>query len=156
MYQNLVKTYASIGESDDVYIKAAQKLNNGISSDELAKRITITPVTNTQLLTVTATGGSAKEALDSVTAVTDSFMEVSNTVYPAGDIRTVNKGKLPKAPAKPNKKLNIAIGFFLGLMISVGLAFAMDYMDNTVESIEDIKRNFDLPIIGTIPLEQEN
>ena len=33
MYQNLVKTYASIGESDDVYIKAAQKLNNGISLD---------------------------------------------------------------------------------------------------------------------------
>jgi len=156
MYQNLVKTYASIGESDDVYIKAAQKLNNGISSDELAKNITITPITSTQLLTVTATGGTAKEALDSVTAVTDSFIEVSNSVYPAGDIRTVNKGKLPKAPAKPNKKLNIAIGFFLGLMISAGLAFVMDYMDNTVESVEDIKRNFDLPIIGTIPLEQEN
>lgn len=156
MYQNLVKTYANIGRSDNVYIKAAEKLNNGISQDVLAKSITIAPIEDTQMLTITAVGKSPKETLNSLEAVTASFIEVSDTVYPAGDIRIVNDGKLPRSPIKPDKKFNITIGFLLGIIVSIGLIFLLDYFDDTVESIEDIKRNFDLPILGTIQMEEKN
>ncbi|AGK95869.1 YveK family protein [Clostridium pasteurianum] len=156
MYQNLVKTYANIALSDKIYSEAAEKLNNTISADELAKSTTIEPIQDTQMLTVTVHGTSPTKTLDSIKSITGSFIEVANSVYPAGDIRIVNQGKLPKAPIKPNKKFNIIVGFLIGILISIGLIFLLDYFDDTVESIEDIKRNFDLPILGTIQMEEKS
>lgn len=156
MYQNLVKTYANIGLSDKIYSEAAEKLNNTISAGELAKNTTIEPIEDTQMLTVTVNGTSPTKTLDSINSITSSFIEVANNVYPAGDIRIVNEGELPKAPIKPNKKFNIIVGFLIGILISIGLIFLLDYFDDTVESIEDIKRNFDLPILGTIQMEEKS
>lgn len=155
MYQNLIKTYANIGKSDDVYSEAAVNLENGISADRLNKSITITPITDTQLLTISAKGKSPKDALDIVTAVSESFVKVSNNVYPAGDIRILNKGKLEGIPVSPNKKLNIGVGFLIGVVISFGLIILLDYFDSTIKSEEDIKKYFQLPVLGVIEIEKD-
>jgi len=51
---------------------------------------------------------------------------------------------------KPNKKLNIAIAFILGLMVSVGLAFLLEYLDNRLRTEDDVQRYLKLPILGVI------
>lgn len=155
MYQTLTKTYATIGASDDVYSKASQKLNNVIAADKLVKRITITPQTGTQIITVSAKGDSPEEALNIVTAVSASFIEVSNSVFPSGDIRIVNNGKASQAPISPKKAQNLAIGFGVGLILSIGLILIMDYNNNTFENIDDIKAFTDIPVLGVIQLEEE-
>lgn len=154
MYENIVKTYANIGSSDVVYDKASQKLNNSISSDNLAKVVKITPVDNTQILTITADGKNPQQVLNIVQATSEAFISVSKDVYPAADIKIVNKAKLPKAPIKPEKLKNIAIGFFVGLIFSVGLVILLDRFDNTLESVEDIKRYTELPVLGMIQFDE--
>jgi capsular polysaccharide biosynthesis protein len=52
---------------------------------------------------------------------------------------------------KPNKKLNIAVAFLLGLMASVALAFVLEFLDNTIKNPEDVARYLDLPVMGVIP-----
>jgi capsular polysaccharide biosynthesis protein len=52
---------------------------------------------------------------------------------------------------KPNKKLNIAVAFLLGLMASVALAFVLEFLDNTIKNPEDVARHLDLPLMGIIP-----
>lgn len=156
MYQNLVKTYANIGRSDKIYSTAAEKLNNTISSDELAKRTVIEAVKDTQMLTVTVYGTSPTKSLESIKAITDSFIQVADNVYPAGDIRVVDEGKVPQYPIKPDKKFNIIVGFLIGIMLSIVLIFIVDHFDDKIEGIEDIKKKFDLPIVGSIYMEEKN
>ncbi|TEB13918.1 cryptic autophosphorylating protein tyrosine kinase Etk [Pelotomaculum sp. FP] len=52
---------------------------------------------------------------------------------------------------KPNKQMNIAVAFLLGLMASVALAFALEFLDNTIKNPEDVARHLDLPVMGMIP-----
>lgn len=125
-----------------MYINAAKKLNDGTSPDKLAQSTNIAPIDQTQMLTITTQGKSPKAALNSLIAVTDSFIEVSDSIYPAGDIKVVNRGKLSNVPSKPDKKFNITIGFLLGIIISIGLIFSLEYFDNTVKKDRGYQRNF--------------
>jgi len=47
--------------------------------------------------------------------------------------------------------MNIGIAFLLGLMISVGLAFLLEFMDNTFKTKEQLQEILGIPVIGTIP-----
>lgn len=66
------------------------------------------------------------------------------------DVWVIEEAELPKIPAKPNKKRNILLSLILGLFGGIGLAFFLEYLDNTVKSPEDIEERFDIPVIGTI------
>jgi uncharacterized protein involved in exopolysaccharide biosynthesis len=74
-----------------------------------------------------------------------------NEAMELGDIRVIDEARIPKSPIKPNKKLNLAIGGILGLMLGVMLIFFMEYMDNTIKTEEDIERTLGLPVLGLIP-----
>lgn len=58
---------------------------------------------------------------------------------------------VPSSPIKPNKKLNVAVATVLGLMVSVLLAFAVEYLDNTFRSAEDLERHLRLPVLAVVP-----
>lgn len=68
------------------------------------------------------------------------------------NVWVLDKATLPKFPASPRKKRNLALAIVLGLFGGVGLAFFFEYLDNTVKSPEDIEDRFDIPVIGTIGL----
>jgi uncharacterized protein involved in exopolysaccharide biosynthesis len=74
-----------------------------------------------------------------------------NEAMELGDIRVIDEARIPKDPIKPNKKLNLAIGGILGLMLGVMLTFFMEYMDNTIKTTDDIERYLGLPVLGLIP-----
>ncbi|MBT7579461.1 MAG: polysaccharide biosynthesis tyrosine autokinase [Candidatus Marinimicrobia bacterium] len=51
---------------------------------------------------------------------------------------------------KPNKKMNLLLGIFLGLSFGIGIAFAREFLDNTVKAVEHLERK-GLTILGIIP-----
>ena len=71
--------------------------------------------------------------------------------YDTGSIQVMDGAKIPQRPIKPNKTLNVAIAFFIGLVASLGLTFALEYMDSTLKTEENINRYLDIPVIGIIP-----
>ena len=82
----------------------------------------------------------------------ESYQEARiNEAMDLGDIRIIDEARIPKNPIKPNKKLNLAIGGILGLMLGVMLTFFMEYMDNTIKTTDDIERYLGLPVLGLIP-----
>ena len=56
-----------------------------------------------------------------------------------------------KTPVKPNKPVNIALGIFFGLIMGIGLAFFIEYLDTSVKTIDDVERIFQAPVLGVIP-----
>ena len=55
-------------------------------------------------------------------------------------------------PQCVNERLNIAIGFVLGIMIGVFIVFLREYFDNTIKTREDVERHLGLPLIGSVPV----
>ena len=55
-----------------------------------------------------------------------------------------------QSPIKPNPMLNVIIAFAFGLMASVGLAFLIEYLDNTVKKEEDVENLLGLPVLGIV------
>lgn len=155
MYQKLIKTYASIAKSDLVTDRTAKKMNSDLTGKEIKESITVTPQPDTQILVIKCENRDAKTARDVVNAVADAFIIESQRIYPTDNINVMDIAKLPQNPVKPKKVLNVAIAFFVGLMASVGLAFLLEYMDNTIKTEEDVERILNLPVLGLIPKNQE-
>jgi capsular exopolysaccharide synthesis family protein len=51
----------------------------------------------------------------------------------------------------PPRVRNILIALLLSLAAGIGLAFLLDYLDDTLKSIEDVDRHIHLPTLGLIP-----
>jgi succinoglycan biosynthesis transport protein ExoP len=56
-----------------------------------------------------------------------------------------------KDPVRPNKPLNITLGLIFGLIMGIGLAFFIEYLDTSVKTIDDVERAFQAPVLGVIP-----
>ncbi len=67
------------------------------------------------------------------------------------NIRIMERALPPTAPFKPRTKFNLMIGFFFGLMLGVGGALFLDYLDNTISTSGDLERLVSLPILASIP-----
>ena len=152
MYQNLIKTYSQIAQSDLVAQGALDKLQSNLTLEQIKGSITVTPQTQTQILIISTQGKNPEEVFKVINAVSTSFIESSKKVYPTGgDIQVMDKAKMPINPISPNKTRNLAIGFLLGLMLSVGLTISLEFFDNTIKSESDAEKYLDLPVLGVIP-----
>ncbi|MCJ7581974.1 MAG: polysaccharide biosynthesis tyrosine autokinase [Candidatus Aminicenantes bacterium] len=67
------------------------------------------------------------------------------------NIKIIDPALIPSKPFSPNKKRNIIMSLILGLFIGTGLAFFVDYMDNTVKGPEEVEKLVGLPSLGVIP-----
>lgn len=67
------------------------------------------------------------------------------------NISIVQPASYPIRPVRPKKLLNIALGFFLGILGGIGLAFISEYMDHTFKKPEDIQQKLNLPTLAAIP-----
>mgnify|MGYP005835070583 CR=1 FL=1 len=51
----------------------------------------------------------------------------------------------------PRPLRNGVLAFFLGLILGVGLAFLVEYLDDTLHTREDFEHHYGVPVIGEIP-----
>jgi polysaccharide biosynthesis transport protein len=67
------------------------------------------------------------------------------------EVNVETPARTPKAPVGPPRFRNILIAFLLSLAAGIGLAFLLDFVDDTVKSIDDIDRYLHLPALALIP-----
>jgi len=66
-------------------------------------------------------------------------------------VEIIQPAEVPQRPFKPNKPLNIALGVMVGLMVGIGLAFFIEYLDTSVKTIDDVEQALQAPVLGVIP-----
>jgi polysaccharide biosynthesis transport protein len=66
-------------------------------------------------------------------------------------VEIVDRAVPAERPTRPNKPLNIALGIIIGLVVGVGLAFFIEYLDTSVKTIDDVERSLQCPVLGVIP-----
>jgi capsular exopolysaccharide synthesis family protein len=69
----------------------------------------------------------------------------------ASGLRIIDKAQLPLFPISPQKNRIRLFGIALGLMLGVGVAFLLEYMDDSIRLKEDVTPELGMPVLGTIP-----
>ena len=69
----------------------------------------------------------------------------------SNDVTISTPSRLPKVPIGPPRLRNIIVAFLLSLAAGIGLAFLLDFLDDTVKSIEDVDRYLHIPALALIP-----
>jgi capsular polysaccharide biosynthesis protein len=153
MYQNLVKTYSEIAKSNSV-LKKTQEGIKAYSTKGISNLITVIPKANTQILDMKVKGDNPIIVANIAKELVKNFIIEAKRVLPAGNIEVLDEPEIPSGPISSNRNRKIAIAFFLGLMVSVGVSFLLEYTDQAVRTEEDIKRCLDIPILSSIPKQQ--
>src|SRR5262249_31544956 len=59
--------------------------------------------------------------------------------------------RVPVRPVSPNRPRTIMIGFLISLAVGLLLAFALEYLDDTIKNVDDVRRYTGLPALAVIP-----
>ena len=73
-----------------------------------------------------------------------SGMTISN-------IQIVDNATVPKHPIKPRRGRNIFLALTIGLFGGIGMAFFVEFMDDTVKTPEDVNKILGLSFLGFVP-----
>ena len=57
----------------------------------------------------------------------------------------------PSYPVRPRVGLNLMMGALVGLVVGLGLAFFIEYLDTSVKTMEDVESLLGLPVLAIIP-----
>ena len=152
MYQQLLQTYAQAIQTKDLVNRAISGLNyDELEASTVVNSLTVTPISSTQILQIKYQSKNPEEAKDVLKSVTGEFIVTAKELVPNGNVRVIEEVELPENPVSPNKKMNIAIAFLLGLMVSVGLVFLLEYLDNTYKNKDQLEKELGIPVLGAIP-----
>ena len=82
-------------------------------------------------------------------------LRVTKTDSSTGNVSTVEEARVPSEPIGPPRMRNILVALMLSLGVGIGLAFLLDYLDDTLKSVEDVDRHVHLPTLAIIPAPRE-
>ena len=68
----------------------------------------------------------------------------------ANAVTVVDPATPPDQPSSPRVLLNTLLAALVGLLLALGIAFTMEYLDDTVKSSEDVEAATGLPTLGTV------
>src|SRR5262249_32520812 len=97
-----------------------------------------------------------KQDLDTSRALYTDFLQKTNQAKAQvaeqhNNVRVIERASAPKKPVGPKRALMMTLAFVVSLGGSVGLVYFLEYIDNTVKSVEDVSRYIQLPALGVIP-----
>ena len=148
----LTNTYKVIIKSPVILDQVNEKLNLNMTAQALTGKINVANEKDSQVISVTAEDKDPKLARDIANATADVFKGEVAKIMNVDNVTVLSKAEVAEnqSPIKPRPMLNVAIAFIVGLMAAVGLAFLLEYLDNTVKKEEDVENLLGLPVLGIV------
>ncbi len=152
--QNLVATYKAFALTDlvlDAVIDDVEEISE-LNADQLASMISISTVTSVPIIDI------AVENKDSELAAKIANSLILNSIDKADDyallkdrLKPIDYAKVPLNPSSPNKVLNVIISFMIGGILSLGIIFVKEMMNNKFQSAADMEKYLNINVIATVP-----
>ena len=125
--------------------------------DEIEKKVHEANQKDATLAAIYRPYFDAKRELENLLRIRDALSlkitqeEIDASLPTSSIVEIVDKAEPGMRPVKPNKALNIILGVMVGLIVGVGLAFFIEYLDTSVKTIDDVERALQAPVLGVIP-----
>jgi capsular polysaccharide biosynthesis protein len=150
---DMINTYKQVIQSPAILDKVVKELDLQQSTDALIGKITVNSEQNSQVFSLTIQDEDPAQAVKLANAISQTFSTEVPSIMNVDNVKILAPAVLKEnsSPIKPKPLLNIAIALVVGLMAGVGIAFLLEYLDNTIKTEEDIQNVLGLPILGAIP-----
>ncbi|MBS4206718.1 Wzz/FepE/Etk N-terminal domain-containing protein [Bacillus sp. FJAT-50079] len=148
----LINTYNVIMKSSFILEKVIEDLDLDMSVDSLDSKIAVQSAKDSQVVNVTVQDPNPHQAADIANKVAEVFQTEIVHLMNIDNVNILAKAEVGEnvSPVKPQPLLNIAIAFVVGAMAGVGLAFLLEYLDNTIKTEQDVEKILELPVLGAI------
>ncbi len=160
--QARVQSYVETVSTPSVLQPAIDRLGLNLSPGELGKRIKARADLNSVIISISASDGSPVQAAAIAQAVADSLITAidkieSPTKSGVSPVRltVVTPAAAPSDASSPDTRLNLALGFIVGLALGVGLAALKTALDTKVRGEQDVRRVTDAAILGGIAFDDD-
>ena len=152
MYQKLLKTYSELIKTKDLINRSITNSEYELDVEDVLNNVSVTTVADTQMIQIAYKSTSPNIAKNMLENITNEFITTAQELVPNGNVRVLETVELPEEPVAPNKTMNIAIAFILGMMVGFGIVFLLEYLDNTYKNKEQLEKDLDIPVLGIIPM----
>jgi polysaccharide biosynthesis transport protein len=100
--------------------------------------------------------GILKQEVDTAKSLYNDFLQKTSqakvqVAQQHNNLRLIQPARVPKSPLGPSHFRSIMLGLLLSLGAGLGLAYFLEYLDNTIKTVEDVGRYVQLPALGVIP-----
>lgn len=148
----LINTYNVIIKSPAILDKVIVKENLDMTAEALNGLVTVTSEQNSQVVNINVQNEDPERAALIANSIAMTFKEDIPKIMNVDNVSILTHAQLSDdpSPIKPQPALNMAIALVVGLMAGVGLAFLLEYLDNTIKTEQDIETLLNLPVLGAI------
>ncbi|HKX28133.1 MAG TPA: polysaccharide biosynthesis tyrosine autokinase [Blastocatellia bacterium] len=97
-----------------------------------------------------------KQEVETAKALYTEFLQKSNqskiqVAEQYSNIHIIDHAKVPVTSAGPRRALNILLWFTISLVIGVGGALLLEFLDNTIKDSNDVGQHLQLSTLATVP-----
>ena len=170
--KSLASTYIVILNDDVMYDKVSEMLLQAYGADQMKPFFTIkkddngkeyipaaqirslvsaSAVNNTEVIKITATTRDPQLSADICNDIALYAKDLLMQVTKAGSVETIGEAKVPLSASGPSVKRYTVIGALIGFVIAAAIVIILKLFDNCINSSEDIKNKFSIPVLGEIP-----
>jgi tyrosine-protein kinase len=155
-YQTNMATIANASESIDIALATHERLKKAgidIPAEELLKKISATPVANSNSFKIAASDGSPTRVADIANAWgTETALRLSNDpILLGGTLEITNKAIPPEKPTQPKPLVYLGLGLFLGAVLGFTIVIGWEYFDPHFRSEQETEEMLGVPVLGTLP-----
>ncbi|MCZ8516482.1 Wzz/FepE/Etk N-terminal domain-containing protein [Paenibacillus filicis] len=150
----LINTYKEIIRTPAILDKVVQRYPElGLSPEILSSMINVQSVNNTQVMTITVVDYSYERATKIVNAVSSVFQSEIPKIMKVNNVTILHSASLDDAPQAINQRSNqyIVISAAVALLFAIGIAFLLEYLDDTFKSEEEVQRLLGVQVLASIP-----
>lgn len=69
----------------------------------------------------------------------------------ANNVKLTERAQVPTSPITPNTRKDLITAIIAGLTLALGLAFGLEYLDDSVKTPDDVTKRLKLPLLGLVP-----
>lgn len=121
-----------------------------LNVDELAKMISISNQTNSQVFSVNVRSGNPVLSKDIANTIADVFKDQVASIMSVSNVSIVSKATTNRTPVAPNVKLITLAGLVMGVAIGFVWGFIKEITDRTVKDLNFLTEDLKLTNLGVI------
>ncbi|MCD8909783.1 capsule biosynthesis protein CapA [Staphylococcus gallinarum] len=146
----LVNTYAEIVKSPRIVDEVSKKLHHKYSSNELTGMLKVSNQDETQLLNIAIDSNNDKDSEKIANTFAKVFSKEVPEIMSVDNVSILSSAKGTSEQVEPKTIMNLVLGLVLGMIVALLIITFKELFDKRIKNEEDVKKELDLPVLGTI------